>query len=345
MTMTMMIAGLWRETLRAPDDEGAGGAAGGGADGAGDPAGEAAGAESAAGGGGDAGAAAGAEGGKDAGGGDKPWHAREGSLTGPERDWLRARGMLTDDAAELLPKAIRGHMAAEKALGKGADKLMDRPKEGQPVAEWLKEHAKAFGIPEAPDGYQIAKPDMPEGMGWDEGLEGQFRTLAHEQGMTPDQVNASVGLFAGHMKGIFEGAQQGAQTAQADLRQELERDWGDQYGAKTQQAQAAFQAIAAEAGLGHEQQLAAAELLRPKVGDAGIMRMFAAIGAKMGDDAFVGGGGAPGLTTPQEAKAELQKFTGHDGEYGKAYAAGDQRKMRQLESRRDQLTKLAAGGR
>jgi hypothetical protein len=147
------------------------------------------------------------------------------------------------------------------------------------------------------------------------------------------------------MKGIFEGAVQGSQTAQAELRQELDRDWGDQYGPKVQQAQAAFQAIAAEAGLDHEQQMAAAELLKPKIGDAGIMRMFAAIGAKMGDDAFVGGGGAPGMTTPQEARAELQKFTGPDGEYGKAFAAKDHKAMRQLEGRRDQLTKLASGGR
>jgi hypothetical protein len=338
----MTIAGRWREICRAPSDEGAGGGAGTGANDAGDPAGGAPGGEGAADGGEGTGDPAGAEGGDGAGGGEKPWHAREGSLTGPERDWLRARGMLTDDAAELLPKAIRGHMAAEKALGKGADKLMDRPKEGQAVAEWLRENGKAFGIPEAPDGYEVTKPDLPEGMSWDDGLEGQFRTLAHEQGMTPDQFNASIGLFANHMKGMFEGAALDGKTAEQEMRQELDRDWGDQYSAKVQLAQSAFQAIAAEAGLDHDQQLAAAFLLKPKVGDAGIMRMFAAIGAKMGDDGFVGGAGVPGVATPQEAKAELQRFMGSDGDYGKAFAAKDHKAMRALEGRRDQLTRMAA---
>jgi len=344
LTMMMMAAGLWREICRAPDSEGAGGAAGTGeADPGADAVGAAAG-TGAAGGDPAAGAPAGAAGG-DGAAPAKPWHEREGTLTGPERDWLRARGMLTDDAAALLPKAIRGHIAAEKALGKGADKLMDRPAEGQKTSEWMRANAKAFGIPEAPDGYDIAKPDMPEGMSWDTDLEGTFRTLAHEQGMTPDQVNASVGLFAGHMGKMFNVANQELQDATQQMRQELERDWGDQYAAKIAQAQGAAQAIATEAGLDLEQIQSIGQMLKPKIGDAGIMRLFATIGAKMGDDAFVGGAGAVGMTTPQEAKAELQRFTGPDGDYGKAYSTKDQKRMRELEPMRERLIKLATSTR
>lgn len=160
--------------------------------------------------------------------------------------------------------------------------------------------------------------------------------------MTPAQVQAGAKFFAEFQARQFETV--GAQLQQASdaMRQELERDWGDQYPAKIRRAQEAAQAIGQAAGLDTDAIMRMGELLKPKVGDAGIMRLFAAIGDMAGDDGFVaGGGGAGGMgMTPAEAKAELQRFTSREGDYGKAYAAG--KVPKDLENRRQMLMKLAA---
>ena len=349
----MVLDGLWRDFLRAPTDEGAGGSAGGDPAGGAEGEGGAAGGAGGEGGGGDpAGDKAGGDGGTsadeaaaaaEAAGSKKPWHEQDGKLTGPQREWLKARGMLENDPEAVLLRAITGHMAAEKALGKGADKLMDRPKEGQSSAEWLRENAKAFGIPETADAYDIAKPEMPEGMEWDAALEGKFREIAHAQGMTPDQVNASVGVFAENMVGMFTTAGQELQVATQAMNAELERDWGDQYPAKVAAAQAASRVLGSEAGLSEDNILAIGELLKPKIGDAGIMKLFAAVGAKLSDDELVGiGAGLGGATTPADAAAELAQFTSPEGDYGKAYRARDRAEVKRLEPRRQRLIELSA---
>ncbi|SFI60688.1 hypothetical protein [Albimonas pacifica] len=358
MRPRMTIVPVWLDRLlRAPADGGQGGDGGGGqggegGQGGGEGAGQGgAGDGGAAGAGGEGGATGGGDGGQGDGGagggkGDgKPWWERDGFLKSDEVDWLRSKGFNQELTPELMARALRSYRAAETKMGRPADSLMDKPGKDQPVAEWMKANRELFGLPEAPDGYEIKRPDMPEGVTWDEGLETKFREIGHANGMTPAQMQASVDMFAEMRKTEFETLATELQTAGEEMRQQLERDWGDQYSAKVKQAQQAAQAMGEKAGLDTEQILSIGQLLKPKVGDAGIMRLFAAIGAAMGDDGFVpGAGGGPGIgMTPQEAKAEHDRFVGLDGEYGKAYRAGDQPKMRELNAKRLQLLKLASG--
>lgn len=352
MRRLMMMTALWAELIRGPEGEGAGGGGTGGGDagdaqaGAGDGEGGAAAGASGAGEGGAGGSAGGESGGAGAdenAGGGRPWHEREGALTGPEREWLKARGMLTDDTEGVLLCAIRGHMAAETRLGKPADALMEKPAKGQDVHDWLRANSAMLGLPDAPEGYEIEKPELPKGLEWNGELEAGFRQLAHEHAMTPAQVQAGAKFFAEFQARQFETVGAQLQEASDAMRQALERDWGDQYPAKIQRAQQAAQAVGQAAGLDSDAIMRIGELLAPKIGDAGIMRLFAAIGDMAGDDGFVpgGGGGASGMgMTPAEAKAELQRFTSPAGDYGKAYAAG--KVPKDLEDRRQMLMKLAA---
>ena len=48
-------------------------------------------------------------------------------------------------------------------------------------------------------------------------------------------------------------------------------------------------------------------------------------------------------TTPEEARAELARLNGPDGDYYKAVASGDQGKIAQLKPKIDHLSRIAAG--
>ncbi|MEM9782732.1 MAG: hypothetical protein AAF899_09670, partial [Pseudomonadota bacterium] len=221
--------------------------------------------------------------------------------------------------------------------------------EGQDVAEWLKAQGGVLGIPEKPEGYEVKKPDLPDGVSWDDGLEAKWREKAHAAGMLPHQMQAGVELMAEVQTGLLNDARADLQNATQEMRQALERDWGDQYGAKVELAKQAAAAAFQAAGLDGEEQLAVAQMLKPKVGDPGIMRLFAALGAMMGEDSLAqggkGGAGAGGMAmTPQEAKAELDRFTGPDGEYGRAMKDKNQKALNELNPRRLQLIKLMSSG-
>ncbi|MDF2235378.1 hypothetical protein P2H44_22715 [Albimonas sp. CAU 1670] len=352
--MTIWARALWLDPLfRGPEgggDGGDGGAGAGGEGGQGGAAGGGAGGEGGAGSGSEGGAAgggAGGEGGSGGAGGDgsvKPWHERDGLLTGEERAWLKSKGLNQDMSEDLLVRALRSYRLAEGKIGRPVESLLDRPGKDQPVAEWMKANRETFGIPEAAEGYEIQRPQLPEGMEWDEGLEGRFREVAYESGMTPGQVQGAVNLFAEMQTAQFQGVANELAEATTAMRKQLEQEWGDQYPAKVNLAQRAAQALGEKAKLDNEQILAIGQLLKPKVGDAGIMKLFATIGEAMGDDGFVGSDTAGGLgATPAEAKAEHDRFVGPEGEYGKAMKAGDQAALRRLNPRRLQLIKLYSG--
>lgn len=331
----MRISRRWMDgRLRAPEGEGAGGGAAADAE---------AGADAAA-----AAAAAAGQGDPppaDGGAGARPWYDQDGFLSGEERDWIKAKGMAVDDQGEVLRRAIKGHMSAEKRLGKPGDALMDKPAKDEAATEWRRRNAAALGIPETAEQYEIAPPKDFPAEAWDKGLEGKVREFAAARALPQDVVQGFAGLYAEHIHGMIAAVEQELQVASGEMQRDLERDWGDQYPARVAVAQAGAAALAAKAGIEPQQLEGIAALLRPKLGDAGIMRLFHAAGEALADDGIVGGAAGAGATTPQDARAKLAQFTSSEGDYGRAYAAGDHRRMRELEPERQRLVKLSAPGR
>ncbi len=75
---------------------------------------------------------------------------------GPEdtRTRLINAGFHSSESIEqALEKAVNANHAAEQRLGVKPDQLLKLPGEGDDVAAWRKEHAKALGIPDTKDGY------------------------------------------------------------------------------------------------------------------------------------------------------------------------------------------------
>lgn len=335
--MMLLRGGLIRW---APPSDGAGGGAGGAGD-----AGAGAGGAGAGAGTGDAGAGAGtgdtgAGGAGGEGGSGKWWEGK--AFSDDQRAYLTSKGLTVDDPLEALPKIIASHQNAEKRLGKPADQLLDKPADGK-TAEWLRQNGKMFGIPEAADKYEVKQPDnWPKDAKWDSDLENTVRQIAFDEGISQAAVQKLTDAYAGKLMGLMGDADTQLAAATQEMSAELQRDWGDQYGAKVAMAQQGAAALAEAAGLDSDAMSNLAATLKPKIGDPNIIRLFSAVGELMGEDTLKGGGDNPMTTTPAAARAELAKLQAKGGEWYEAVAKNDTVTIKRLEPKIDQLTKLAA---
>lgn len=279
--------------------------------------------------------------------GQPRWWESKG-LTDAQRQNLTALGLTVDDPVQAVAKLTDMEIAAKRRLGKPADQLIDKPGKDQDVAEWLRGHGDLFGIPEAPEGYEVARPeDWPKDAEWNADLEAKAREIGHKHGLTGAALNDMVGLYASEVQRLVASAEEDLAQATAQMQATLQKDWGDQYAARVSQAQQAASVVAEKAGLDNEALAGLAAALKPKIGDAGTIRMFAAIGEMMGDDMAAGlsaGGGGSGLsTTPAEARAELAALRAPGGAYFEATRKGDHAALKELRPKIERLSKTAAG--
>lgn len=155
----------------------------------------------------------------------------------------------------------------------------------------------SLGRPEKPEGYQFQKPEGYQG--YSDEFAGTYRAVAHKHGLTPQQA---AGLHDWFVKTSIEAEQaQGSQGAQAGEQAQtaLRTEWGGAYDAKVATGKKAFKAFASPE---------AVDKLEAAIGTAEVLRMFAGIGEKMGEDGLVGSGGNSFSVTPEQAKAEIAKM-------------------------------------
>jgi phage tail sheath protein FI len=144
------------------------------------------------------------------------------------------------------------------------------------------------------------------------------------------------------MKALEDASTTGMTAAKETMMADLQRDFGAQTDAKITQSKQGLAYIAEQAGISEEAIKAALQSLTDKTGDAMVIRIFAKVGELIGEDAIAGGKGGGFSTTPAEARAEIAKLRGPDGDYSKAVAANDRPRLAELGKRMETLTKIAA---
>lgn len=283
------------------------------------------------------------------GGGDAPgakWWEDSKTYDADTQGWLAARGLTVDDPLTILPKIIQGHRNAESRIGKGIDSIMDRPAKGQDYGEWARANAEPLGLPADAGGYEVKPPaDWPKDLPWDAESEAKARDIAFKFGVPPAAHQAYVAFQAQMVRDLDKAAADGLATARQAMDAELQKDWGTQLEARKTRAGQAMQALAEKAGVTVDGIQALSQTMSGASSDATVVRIFDAVAELMGDDIGVAMGRGRGQfgMTPAEARSELQRFESPEGEYGKAFAAGDRVKLAELRARREQLSKLAAG--
>lgn len=119
------------------------------------------------------------------------------------------------------------------------------PDEKAAPEEWGKVW-NALGRPEKPDGYELVKPELPEGMTYDEEKTKAFAAKAHELGLSKSQLKGLHETWNELAKSEFE-----KHTAAADdfLKKSVEaikKEWGSSYDANLKKADSAIATLFGE---------------------------------------------------------------------------------------------------
>ena len=143
-------------------------------------------------------------------------------------------------------------------------------------------YREAAGIPANPDGYEIAKPQLPEGMEFNQGLEDHFRRVFHDNDVSND--------LAGKLNDEFNKIQisqhnaiiEHSKAEMAKCETALREKWGNDFEANDQLGRRAFVQFASPelAAFFEQSQLGSNPLM---------MEFFHDIGIKMGEGSLVGG--------------------------------------------------------
>lgn len=180
----------------------------------------------------------------------------------------------------------------EKFAG-GSKNLIEMP--GMDADETaLNNFFNKLGRPEAPDKYGLKAPEGadPELVNW-------FKANAHKAGLTDKQAASLFDAWNGMSGERMQAMQQQMREQSEREITELKKEWGQGYDA---QIDAGRRAAAA---LGYDEAKLGA--IEDKLGTAEMLRLFATLGSKMGEDSFEGGdrtGTSFGIT-PAAAKQQI----------------------------------------
>jgi hypothetical protein len=313
---------------------GAGAASGGAADGSGGAGGSA----------GNGGAnGSGGQGG--AGQSEQPWYETRAWSDPALKEHLLKNGYHSGTAEEALERALKGDAAAQTRLGKPPGSLLDAPKEGQGVTDWLKANAKAFGVPEKLDDYKLALPqNLPEGAPLDETLMADWRGFAHGAGLPPQLAQAAVDFFGQASGARISKMITDATNAETALTQALQGEWGQNYQQNQQLAARAFQTLAAEMKLDPEQTKLLGAKLNGGMGDPVMVKFFHHLAGKMGEDtlALPRGANAPQMQRATAEGRKAQIMAAHTGDMALAARAGNSARIKELQAELNGLNTIIA---
>jgi hypothetical protein len=165
----------------------------------------------------------------------------------PNKDFLRTLPKDLQDNPSLsrytTPEAVaRAYVQLERTLG--TDKV-PIPKDPSDQEAWDRYYV-AGGRPPEPNGYQFQKPDkLPEGVIWDDSMEGWWRGAAFESGLSQRQAQKLVDQYRDRYIAQVDLYNKSVDTEVVSGKATLQRDWGSEYEARRAVARAAFMELPA----------------------------------------------------------------------------------------------------
>lgn len=155
--------------------------------------------------------------------------ADQGSNSG-NADWVA--GLQVEDNRTLVEakqwKSADDVIRSYRELETHASKALKVPEANAPAEEWNAFYGK-LGRPESADKYELKlnTETVPEGFPYDEKSAIEFRTWAHEAGLTPAQAQTLHDKFVGYQAGSFTASREALAKAEGDTHREIVMQWGD----------------------------------------------------------------------------------------------------------------------
>ncbi len=236
------------------------------------------------------------------------------------QNYIASRGLADKDPSAAFLETAKAHQEAQAYIGVPKEQLLKLPKADAPPEEWDAVYEK-LGYSKNADDYKLDTLKRADGTDVDDGFKDFVRSQAAELKLSPA---ATAKLAEATLKHIESGAAAQTATQVADATkamEQLRQSWGPNYEANKVIADNAYAAIMAAAGFDQTRMTAAIQKLGETAGRAETMQMLLAVGQKMGEDKFVGGGGPGGMPGPRNAEqakariAELKADTTWVGRY------------------------------
>lgn len=198
----------------------------------------------------------------------------------------------------LIDMAVNG----EKMIGSLGGKTMKPPEPGK-LVDYFKSNAEQFKVPATADAYDWKKPDMPEGFEFDDAMEREFKTWAHERGL-PSELFQDFGDFGSKMLIGLQQAQAAAVMKEVEVGQSaLKQDWGNDFTKNVEIAQMA----ARQFGLGDD----VIGKVNAEIGAPATIKLLHALGSKMDGASLITGDGASAATQKDQAQQKLDAMMGN----------------------------------
>jgi len=211
---------------------------------------------------------------------------------------------------------LESYRNLEKFQG-GAKSLVEVPGEDADASAMAKFFDR-LGRPESPDGYGFEVPE-----GGDETMAKWFGETAHQYGLSTKQAQSIFNEFNQMMGARSEEFEANQRIEAEQSIDSLKREWGRDFDKMLASGQKAVSA------LGYDE--AALSALESKMGTAEMMKLFSAVGAKMGEDAFVDGKTSGGFgTTPAQARVQVSELKA-DPQFMDRYLSGDKAAIEKMQ--------------
>lgn len=203
------------------------------------------------------------------------------AMDGPP-EWAPAKYWDPEKKALRVEDLGKGYKNLESLLGKDRIPVPQSDDDEEGWQRWY----QAAGRPEKPDDYEFKKPDLPEGMPYDDDTEKAFRTWAHINGLSKKQAQ---NLFDGYAKTQMErhaAWTTGQRQAVATAEQALRREYGNQYESAVAQAKSALAQYADPEYIKHLEESGQGN-------DPRVIRAWIKVGKEMGGDTKLAGSPQP----------------------------------------------------
>jgi len=149
-----------------------------------------------------------------------------------------------------------------------------------------------IGRPDKPEGYEFKKPDLPEGITYDENQEKEFRNTCHTLGLSKGQATGIYDNFHQYVIKSFQALDGKRKQIRNEAEIKLKADWGDKYTENVEISRRAAKALGGEEFITFMDQSG--------LGDNPIMvKTFHDIGTKILEDAILKGT-PPGVSAGEE---------------------------------------------
>ncbi len=148
---------------------------------------------------------------------EKPWYGDLPETNDDEKalkQWVEKKNWKDPLSALKSTRELEKHVGANRVM---------LPGEKDDITQW--EGWDKLGVPKEAKAYDIARPQLPDGMTWDENFEGQVKEAAAKARIHPAQLKALVDVYTQSQIGQFTEMQKHS-AAEATALQGLLKEWG-----------------------------------------------------------------------------------------------------------------------